>query len=277
MNRQITIHISVKSSGPAAAGWGVRFGFSNGSSRTFCGTVSKELAGTNIVENGTLEALVWALKWVNKPAICLVHCGNLSLIRYVEDFRHGLWRPRSEHPAYALYQDLLKELQRLPLSIVFHDPAVSSDPFLKEANGMAELVDRLSAATGRHIDPFEYNIQEPSPEDRLKLWQLAFSEFGDEPIACIDQLRSTKSPAEAAADRKTAEFVSEVQVQDPDTGEQVEVAIFKDQNSGCMLGVDSQMLEQMGLESIPDPFNSGMLIALPKEHEPRAVSTAPGP
>jgi hypothetical protein len=56
-----------------------------------------------------------------------------------------------------------------------------------------------------------------------------------------------------------AKFVTEVDVQDPDTGGWVSVAIFKCENSAGMFGVDASYLEHLADEDedliVVEPYN----------------------
>ncbi len=60
----------------------------------------------------------------------------------------------------------------------------------------------------------------------------------------------------------TAKFITEVVVKDPDTKLPVAVAIYKDMQSGGMIGLDSSWVEQEEPETIPSPFNLGMTLNL---------------
>ena len=55
----------------------------------------------------------------------------------------------------------------------------------------------------------------------------------------------------------TAKFVKEITVQDPDTGGDVEMEVYKHQNGG-MFAIDSSFLDQVHDDDtypvIPDPF-----------------------
>lgn len=62
----------------------------------------------------------------------------------------------------------------------------------------------------------------------------------------------------------TAKFVKEITVQDPDTGGDVELAIYKHQNGG-MFAVDSSFIEQClgdDEDRIPDVFHQNRLVKL---------------
>ena len=59
---------------------------------------------------------------------------------------------------------------------------------------------------------------------------------------------------------KTAKFVTEIQVIDPDTNSPIDIAIYKHENGG-MFGIDSSYIEQglddeddLGSFPIADPF-----------------------
>ena len=56
------------------------------------------------------------------------------------------------------------------------------------------------------------------------------------------------------------QFVKSVTVVDPDTGNEVEVEIWKDPESGAMVGIDSSWLENY--EGMYSPFNHGTFILL---------------
>ncbi|OUV22893.1 MAG: hypothetical protein CBC55_02320 [Gammaproteobacteria bacterium TMED95] len=61
----------------------------------------------------------------------------------------------------------------------------------------------------------------------------------------------------------TAKFVTEVSITDPDSNTPVEVAIYKEEASGAMFGVDSSFItsnfdEDETIE-IPSPFGNGQV------------------
>ena len=61
-----------------------------------------------------------------------------------------------------------------------------------------------------------------------------------------------------------AKFVKEITVQDPDTGGDVELAVFKHENGG-MFAVDSSFIEQClndDEDKIPDVFHRNKLVQL---------------
>jgi hypothetical protein len=64
----------------------------------------------------------------------------------------------------------------------------------------------------------------------------------------------------------TALFVSQVTVTDPDTGNPVQVSIYKHENSGGMFGVDSSFIEQNFEDDetpmVADPFNNESFVEL---------------
>ena len=57
----------------------------------------------------------------------------------------------------------------------------------------------------------------------------------------------------------TCIFIKEISVIDPDTGNDIEVEIWKDPESGGIFGIDSSFLELVN-EEIPSPFNFGTSI-----------------
>lgn len=62
----------------------------------------------------------------------------------------------------------------------------------------------------------------------------------------------------------TAKFVKEITVQDPDTGGDVNLSVYKHQNGG-MFAIDSSFLDQMledEQDRIPDIFNQNRLVKL---------------
>ena len=63
-----------------------------------------------------------------------------------------------------------------------------------------------------------------------------------------------------------AKFVKEVVVIDPDTKGEVEMSVFKHNESGAMFAIDSSYLDQCFDDdidpAIPDPFNEGQEITL---------------
>lgn len=64
----------------------------------------------------------------------------------------------------------------------------------------------------------------------------------------------------------TAKFVNEITVIDPDNGNDVDLAIFKDKYSNGMFAIDISFLEQEFEDDedpiIADPFNKGRAIKL---------------
>lgn len=64
----------------------------------------------------------------------------------------------------------------------------------------------------------------------------------------------------------TAKFINEVTVVDPDSMAEVEVSMFKHNESGGIFGVDSSYLDQCFEKDIdpviPDPFNEGDEVTL---------------
>jgi hypothetical protein len=64
----------------------------------------------------------------------------------------------------------------------------------------------------------------------------------------------------------TAKFITEVTVVDPDSMGEVEVSMFKHNESGGIFGVDSSYLDQCFEDDtdpvIPDPFNEGDEVTL---------------
>ncbi|WP_026959844.1 hypothetical protein [Aliagarivorans taiwanensis] len=66
-----------------------------------------------------------------------------------------------------------------------------------------------------------------------------------------------------------AHFVADVTVTDPDTQAPVDVAIYKDQQSGAMFGVDCSYLMLLAEDDpVFSPFNEQQLILVePKEGE----------
>lgn len=64
----------------------------------------------------------------------------------------------------------------------------------------------------------------------------------------------------------TANFINEVTVIDPDSKGEVEVAMFKHNESGSIFGIDSSYLDQCFEDEIdpviPDPFNEGIEVTL---------------
>jgi hypothetical protein len=59
-------------------------------------------------------------------------------------------------------------------------------------------------------------------------------------------------------------FVSDIEVTDPDTGNICDVEVWKDTESGAMIGVDFSFLEA-GDRRIPSPFNKGTVLCLQDE------------
>ncbi len=60
---------------------------------------------------------------------------------------------------------------------------------------------------------------------------------------------------------KKADFVTEVTVTDPDTNAPVEVAIYKDRNSGGMFGVDSSFILTLSDDdTVIEPFDGKEVI-----------------
>jgi hypothetical protein len=62
----------------------------------------------------------------------------------------------------------------------------------------------------------------------------------------------------------TAKFVKEITVIDPDTKGEVEITVFKHEQSDGMFAIDSSYLDQCFDDDpvIPDPFNDGQQITL---------------
>ena len=72
-----------------------------------------------------------------------------------------------------------------------------------------------------------------------------------------------------------AEYVKDIVIQDPDTGGDVDVTIFKHQNGG-LFGMDSSYLEQVAQESsggnpvVNDPFETctnDLVLEYPDENQ----------
>jgi hypothetical protein len=61
-----------------------------------------------------------------------------------------------------------------------------------------------------------------------------------------------------------AKFVCCVNVTDPDTGNEVEIEIWKDPESDGLFGVDASFCDQVN-HVVPSPFNEGTLLELPAE------------
>ncbi len=59
-----------------------------------------------------------------------------------------------------------------------------------------------------------------------------------------------------------ARFVQEVEIVDPDSGQPVSVAIYKDPVSGGLFGIDSSYVEQVR-DDVPNPFGNGGRLRLP--------------
>lgn len=63
----------------------------------------------------------------------------------------------------------------------------------------------------------------------------------------------------------TAKFIKEISVTDPDTGNEINVAIYKELESGGMFGVDSSYVEDVLDEDkpeVPSVFNNGICLLL---------------
>ena len=64
----------------------------------------------------------------------------------------------------------------------------------------------------------------------------------------------------------TATFIKEIFVTDPDTLGEVNVSLFKHNQSGGIFGIDSSFLEQLSDDDqnavIQDPFNKGAEVIL---------------
>jgi hypothetical protein len=58
---------------------------------------------------------------------------------------------------------------------------------------------------------------------------------------------------------KTARFVSEIVVIDPDSKAPVHVAIYKEVESGGMFGIDSSYLDQTDVYQIQSVFDNGLV------------------
>ena len=65
---------------------------------------------------------------------------------------------------------------------------------------------------------------------------------------------------------RTAKFINEVTVVDPESMGEVEVSMFKHNESGGIFGIDSSYLDQCFEDDIdpviPDPFNEGDEVTL---------------
>lgn len=72
----------------------------------------------------------------------------------------------------------------------------------------------------------------------------------------------------------TAIFAGTITVIDPDTQAPVELEIWKDGQSGIMLGVDASYLDQVS-RSIANPYNKGRLRAPPDNDAPITFYPAP--
>jgi hypothetical protein len=77
-------------------------------------------------------------------------------------------------------------------------------------------------------------------------------------------------------------FVKEVTVRDPETGSDVEVEIWKDNNTDGMFGIDSSYLDQIGehynpftgtRQELPDPPNGELAWYEQKEYNNRYGQT----
>ncbi|MBJ7265519.1 hypothetical protein [Idiomarina abyssalis] len=58
-----------------------------------------------------------------------------------------------------------------------------------------------------------------------------------------------------------AKFVTDITVIDPDTGDDIELCVYKDENSGAMFAIDASY----DLGTIPSPFNAEPLELLEPE------------
>jgi hypothetical protein len=56
-------------------------------------------------------------------------------------------------------------------------------------------------------------------------------------------------------------YAGEVTVKDPETGNEVEMEIWKDPETGGMFGVDSTFLDQVR-DYVPSPFDSSVMLKL---------------
>lgn len=70
--------------------------------------------------------------------------------------------------------------------------------------------------------------------------------------------RPKKTPASQAI------FIQEIEVTDPDSEAEIEIEIYKDPLSGCMFGLDSAMVDQIGIETIQNPFLQDETIQIPE-------------
>lgn len=67
---------------------------------------------------------------------------------------------------------------------------------------------------------------------------------------CTERLKNTKT-----------KYVTEIVVNDPDTGNAVELEVHKDPTSGALFAIDSSFLDQM-TTVIASPFNPGIMLEL---------------
>ena len=88
--------------------------------------------------------------------------------------------------------------------------------------------------------------------------RFAMDEFADE-----DEFRKC-----AGVKRIEAKYVTEIKADDPDTGGEVAMEVWKDPESGGMFAVDSSFLEQ-DTDEIPSPFNAGTILVLPDSVKPK--------
>ncbi len=61
-----------------------------------------------------------------------------------------------------------------------------------------------------------------------------------------------------------ARFITEITVRDPDTGDSVELEVWKDPVSGGLFALDATFLDQVA-ETIPSPFNPHSILRLREE------------
>jgi len=62
-----------------------------------------------------------------------------------------------------------------------------------------------------------------------------------------------------------ARFAGDISVMDPETGDEVELVVFKDPISGGMFAIDFTYLDQIEPDSIPSPFDPTVRLILNEE------------
>jgi len=158
-------------------------------------------------------------------------------------------------------------------SHIFHDNGPDTPVrFAMDArDGTVLAMDVQNGATWRRASALEV----ADVQDSLLNANDVLTEPGQWGLTVSGQLPEWAQGEARADSAHSARYVTEALVADPDTGDDVAVAVYKDRASGGMFGVDESYVERMGEgETVAEPFY-GRRVALEDEPDAAAVMWQP--